>query len=110
MQVAFAVGTAGTEAPKPHTHTEAANVERHTSHLLMQESSQVSSVNLDSPDPSPMLMDHSVIFPIDQAPANAAVCAMICNVPYYKDVGISFMACLWAYSLRLHHVDPFHLP
>jgi hypothetical protein len=39
MQEAFVVETTDAEAPEPHTHTEAANVEQHMSHLVTQKSS-----------------------------------------------------------------------
>jgi hypothetical protein len=38
-QEAFMVETTDAEAPKPCTHAEAANIEQHTSHLVIQESS-----------------------------------------------------------------------
>jgi hypothetical protein len=89
-QKALMVETTDAEAPKPRSLPEAANVEWHTSHLLMQEPSQVGGVNHNGPEPSPMPMDHPVTFPIDQAPVSAVVCAMTYNVPYCKAVGIPF--------------------
>jgi hypothetical protein len=88
MQEAFAVETTDAEAPKPYTHAEATNVEWHMSHLVMQKSSQVSSVNPDSPEPSPMPTDHSVTLPINQAP----VYAMTYDMPYHKAIHIPFAA------------------
>ena len=92
MQEALAVETIGAEAPEARTHVEATNVERHTSHLLAQEPSPVGSVNPNDPEPSPMPTDHTVTFPIDQAPASTAVHTMTHDVPYHEAVDIPFGA------------------
>ena len=94
MQDTLAAETTGAEAPKPRTHAEAANVEHHMSHLHVQESSQVSSVDPDGLKPSPTPTDHPVTHLIDQAPASAAACAVTHDVPYFKAVGIPFAATL----------------
>jgi hypothetical protein len=62
------------------------------SHLIAQEPSPVGGIDPDSPEPSPMLTDHLVTFPIDQAPVSAVVRAMTYNVPYHEAVGIPFGA------------------
>ena len=90
--VAFAAETADAEALEPCSLPEAANVERHTSHLLAQEPSPVGGVDPDDPEPSPTPTDHTVTFPIDQAPASAAVRTMTHDVPYREAVDIPFGA------------------
>jgi hypothetical protein len=64
-QEAPAVETADAEALEPCSLPEAANAERHTSHLIAQEPSPVGSVDPDNPEPSPTPTDHLVTFPID---------------------------------------------
>jgi hypothetical protein len=91
-QEALAVETADAEAPKPHSLPEAINVKQHTSHLLVQEPSQVGGIDPDGTKPSPMPMDHLVTFFIDQAPASTAVRTMTYNVPYHEAVDIPFGA------------------
>ena len=93
-QEALAVETADAEALEPCSLPEAANVERHTSHLLAQDSSRVSGIDPDGPEPSPTQTDHPVTFPVDQAPASAAVRAMTHDVPYREVVDIHFAATL----------------
>ena len=90
--VAFAVEAAAAEALEPCSLPEAANVKWHTSHLLAQEPSPVGGVNPDDPEPSPTPTDHMVTFPINQAPASAAVRTMTHDVPYCEAVDIPFGA------------------
>ena len=90
--VAFAVEATAAEALEPCSLPEAANVEWHTSHLLAQEPSPVGSVDPDDPKPSPTPTDHTVTFPIDQAPASAAVHTMTHDMPYHEAVNIPFGA------------------
>jgi hypothetical protein len=86
------VETTDIEAPKPHLLPKAINIEWHTSHLLVQEPSPVSSVDPDDPKPSLMPMDHLVTFSINQALASTVVYAMTYNMPYYEAVSIPFRA------------------
>jgi hypothetical protein len=91
-QKAFAVETADAEAFKPRSLPEAANAERHTSHLVAQESSRIGGINPDGPKPFAMPVDHSVTLPINQAPVSTAAHAMTYDMPYRKAVHIPFMA------------------
>jgi hypothetical protein len=91
-QKAFTVETADAEAFEPRSLPEATNAKQHTSHLVAQESSRISSVNPDGPKPFAMPADHSVTLPIDQALASAAAHAMTYDVPYREAICIPFAA------------------
>jgi hypothetical protein len=92
MQKAFTVETADIEAFEPCSLSEATNAEWHTSHLVAQESSQISSINPNGPKPFAMPADHSVTLPIDQALASTAACTMTYDIPYREAVHIPFVA------------------
>jgi hypothetical protein len=91
-QKAFTVETADAEAFKPRSLPEAANTERHMSHLVAQESSRIGSINPDGPKPFAMPADHSVTLPIDQALVSAAAHAMTYDMPYCEAIHIPFAA------------------
>ena len=94
IPVAFAVETADTEALEPCSLPEAANVEWHTSHLLVQESSRVGGVDPDCPELSSIPADHTVTIPINHTPASTTEHAITRDVPYHKAVVICFAATL----------------
>jgi hypothetical protein len=86
------VETADAEAFKPCSLPEATNAEQHTSHLVAQGSSSISSINPNGSKPFAMPADHSVTLPINQAPASTVAHTMTYNMPYYKAVHILFVA------------------
>ena len=91
-QEALVVETAGTEALKPCSLSEAINAKQQMSHPFMQEPTYIGSINPDGHKPFATPEDHSVTLPIDRAPVSATEHAITCDMPYHKAIGILFAA------------------